>query len=241
MRPRVAVFRPDDERLAAAVERLEALGAGPVADPLLAVDPTGATPRDDADYLILTSRTGVELVPEGFPVGDMTICAIGERTAAALEAAGIDPDLVPETYSSRGLLAALGHDVAGARVEVARSDHGSAVLLEGLGDRGAYHHESVLYRLVRPPGSGESAAMAAAGELDAVLFTSSLTVEHFLVAAAERGVHDEAVDGLGNTVVGAIGEPTRETAASHGIAVDVVPETATFDALAEAVLARIAP
>ncbi len=41
---RVAVFRPDDERIEEAVDLLDALGATPVPDPMLAVDPTGAVP-----------------------------------------------------------------------------------------------------------------------------------------------------------------------------------------------------
>jgi uroporphyrinogen-III synthase len=146
---------------------------------------------------------------------------------------------VPETYSSRGLLRALGDRVDGATVEVARSDHGSAVLSDGLDAAGAYHHETVLYRLGRPAGSGLATELAAAGELDAALFTSSLTVEHFLEAADERGGRAEAVEGLAAAVVGAIGEPTRQTAEAHGIAVDVVPETASFGALARAAADRL--
>lgn len=237
--PRVAVFRPDDERLAEAVELLESLGIHPVADPMLAVEPTGAVPRTDADYVVLTSKTGVDLLPDGWDPGGSTLCAIGERTARTLEAAGRPADMVPETYSSRGLVAALADQVDGARVEVARSDHGSAVLLDGLRDAGAYCHETVLYRLVRPEGSGRSAEAAAAKELAAALFTSSLTVEHFLEAAAERGIEEDAVVGLRDAVVGAIGEPTRATAEAHGIAVGVVPETATFEALAREAVERL--
>jgi uroporphyrinogen-III synthase len=235
----VAAFRPDDVRMREAVELLESLGVEPIADPMLAVEPTGAAPRRDADYVILTSKTGVDLLAEEWTAGDATVCAIGERTAAALEASGRTADLVPETYSSRGLLEALGEQVDGKLVEVARSDHGSAVLLDGLDDAGAYHHETVLYRLVRPEGSGESAELAAAGELDAALFTSSLTVEHFLKAADERGGRAAAIEGLASAVVGAIGDPTRETAEGHGIRVDVVPETASFEALARAAVERL--
>ncbi len=238
-RPLVAVFRPDDERLAEAVALLESLGVEPVADPMLAVEPTGAAPRSDADVVVLTSRTGADLLPDGWAAGDATLCAIGEHTAEALEAAGCPPDLVPETYSSRGLLEALADRVDGTRVEVARSDHGSAVLLDGLDDAGAYHHETVLYRLVRPGGAGDSVEAAAGGELAAALFTSSLTVEHFLDAADERGLREAALAGLASAVVGAIGEPTRETAEGLGVAVDVVPETATFEALARAAVDRL--
>lgn len=238
-RPRMAVFRPDDERLLEAIDQLEALDVEPVADPMLAIEATGAVPRSDADFLVLTSKTGVDQLPTGWDPGDAVVCAIGERTARALASAGRSPDLVPETYSSRGLVAALVDRVDGARVEVARSDHGSAELLDGLRDAGAYGHETVLYRLVRPEGAGRSTEAAAAGDLDAALFTSSLTVEHFLEAAAERGVREAALAGLADAVVGAIGEPTRATAESRGIPVDVVPERATFSTAANAVVDRL--
>lgn len=238
-RPRVAIFRPDDERLAEAVELLESLGVEPVADPLLGIEPTGATPRTDADFIVLTSKTGADLLPAGWDPGDATLCAIGERTAGALAAAGCPADLVPETYSSRGLLDALSDRVDGACVEVARSNHGSAVLLDGLDDAGAYHHETVLYRLIRPDDAGESTVQAAEGELDAVLFTSSLTVEYFVDAAAERGLLEAAKAGLRDTVVGVIGEPTRAAAQNHGITVDVVPASATFESLAQEAVDRL--
>ncbi|OIB55588.1 uroporphyrinogen-III synthase [Natrialba sp. SSL1] len=229
----VAVFRPDDERLADAVELLDSLGATAVPDPMLAVDPTDAIPRTDADYVVLTSKTGVELVAEtDWEPGEATVCAIGPKTADAIRAAGYEVDIVPDEYTSSGLVAELESDLDSARVEVARSDHGSPVLLDGFEAAGAYVHETVLYRLVRPEGSGESAERAAAGDLDAACFTSSLTVEHFLEAAAERDVRADALAGLEDATVGVIGEPTRETAAEFGIDVDLVASEATFDALA---------
>jgi uroporphyrinogen-III synthase len=239
---RAAVFRPDDERIETAVELLESLGATPVPDPMLAVEPTGATPAD-GDWTVLTSKTGVELAAEeGWSPTETRLACIGSATADAARAEGWSVDLVPEEFSSAGLVAALSEVITDdTHVEVARSDHGSTVLLDGLRDAGATVTETVLYRLVRPDGAGESAERAADGELEAALFTSSLTVEHFLDAADERGLRETAVDGLAEAVVGCIGEPTAETAESEGIAVDVVPEEATFDALATEVVERAAP
>jgi len=235
--PRVAVFRPDDGRLADAVELLQSLGATPVADPMLAVEPAGTAPRLDADFTVFTSTTGVELAADADWVpGDTTVCAIGETTAASLRDAGFAVDIVPETYTSDGLVTALSESVDGSRVELARSDHGSSVLVEGLFDAGAYVHETVLYRLGRPDEAGESAEQAAAGELEGALFTSSLTVDHFLAAAADRGVREAAIEGLNDATVGVIGPPTERTAESAGIDVDVVPETADFERLARATL-----
>jgi len=262
-RLRVAVFRPDDERTAEAVELLAALGADPVPDPMLAVEPTGARPRG-ADYVVFTSRTGVEVIAgertsadavdesgadagnatapaDRWEPGDATVVAIGEATAGTLRAHGYPVDVVPDEYSSAGVVAELADGVAGASVELARSDHGSDVLLDGLREAGAEVSETVLYRLTRPEDAGNSVDLAAAGDLDAALFTSSLTVEHFLDAARDRGVREATVAGLNEAVVGAIGEPTRETAEAAGIGVDVVPGTADFDALATAVVEAAAP
>ncbi|MDL0128824.1 uroporphyrinogen-III synthase, partial [Halobacterium salinarum] len=49
-----AVFRPDDDRIADAVALLDDLGAVPVPDPMLAVDPTGAVPRGDGAVVVVT-------------------------------------------------------------------------------------------------------------------------------------------------------------------------------------------
>ena len=235
----VAFFRPDDERADEAAAILRDLGVEPLSDPMLAVDPTGDAPRADADVTVLTSRTGAELAGGAGWTPDGSVVAIGTATAAALQSNGYSVDRVPKEYSSAGLVEALGDAVEGRRVEVARSDHGSTVLTDGLDAAGAYVHETVLYRLVRPESAGNSAVAAAGGRLDAACFTSSLTVEHFLEAAADRGVREAAVAGLAEAVVGAIGEPTREMASARGIPVDVVPATATFESLATAVVERL--
>ena len=238
--PTIAAFRPDDERATDAAKLLESLGATPVIDPMLAVEPTGALPRTDAAYVILTSVTGVELASDGdWSSGDAVVCAIGSPTAEALREAGYAVEIVPDEYTSSGIVETLAAEIEGQCVEVARSDHGSDVLTDGLNEAGAYVHETVLYRLVRPADAGRSAELAAENELDAALFTSSLTVEHFLDAAEERGIFDAALDGLDDAVVGAIGDPTRRTAETLGVAVDVVPEIETFDALARAAVAVV--
>ncbi|WP_331235214.1 uroporphyrinogen-III synthase [Natronorarus salvus] len=239
---RVALFRPDDERLAEGIDLLESLGAIPVPDPMLEVRPTGSSPREDAAYTIFTSQTGVELASDAeWDAGETSVCAIGERTSRTLREAGYRVDLVPDVFSSTGLVNALCDRVPGRTVEVARSDHGSPVLTDGVNECGGYVHETVLYELVVPEGAGVSAERAATGELEAALFTSSLTVEHFLESAEERGVREDALAGLERAVIGVIGEPTRETAEGLGIAVDVVPERATFEALACEAVERAAP
>lgn len=232
----VAVFRPNDDRIEDAIERLEGLGVEPIPDPMLAVEATGAIPRSDADLVVLTSTSGVDLAAQaGWMPMDQRLAAIGPKTADRARTMGFTIDLVPDEYTSEGLVEALEDDVDGKRVEVARSDHGSDVLTDGLEAAGAYVHETVLYRLVRPDGAGLSIDKALDGDLDAALFTSTLTVEHFFDAAEERGVAEDLREAMTDVVVGCIGPPTQETAENAGIEVDVVPDEATFESLARAV------
>ena len=141
--PRIAVFRPDDERIDDAAALLESLGAEPVADPMLAVEPTGAVPAD-APYVVLTSKTGVELAAEaGWDPGEATLVAIGPATAAAAREAGWTVDVIPDEYTSAGLVAALDGAVDGERVEVARC--GQRRGLAGAGRS----RQPVQHRLVR--------------------------------------------------------------------------------------------
>lgn len=238
---RAAVFRPDDGRIDDAAELLESLGATPVPDAMLEIVPTGKRPPD-ADFVVLTASTGVGILREaGWAPGEAKLCCIGPSTADAAREAGWEVDRVPDEYNSAGMVTALTDDVAGKSVVVARSDHGSATLLDGLREAGADVTETVLYELRRPENSGNSAEMAAEGSLEAVLFTSSRTVTGFLEAAEERGIRDEAVTGLSDAVVGAIAEGPAETARDAGIAVDIVPETADFDLLAAEVVEAAAP
>ncbi|NHX35255.1 MULTISPECIES: uroporphyrinogen-III synthase [Halolamina] len=240
-RPRVAVFRPDDGRIDDAAARLDSLGAEPVPDPMLTIEPTGETPPD-ADFVVLTSSTGVDtLADAGWEPGDAELCCIGPSTAEAAEAAGWTVDRVPAQYDSEGMVAELDGDVSGRTVALGRSDRASATMPEGLRAAGAEVSDTTLYRLRRPDDAGESAELAAEGRLDGAAFTASSTVEGFLRAADERGIRDAAVAGLDDAVVGAIAESPAETAREAGIEVDVVPEEADFEALARAVVERATP
>lgn len=239
-RPTIAAFRPPGERAETAAAAIEAAGGEAHIDPMIAPEPTGAAPRDDADVTILTSTTAAELTAvRHWSPNETYIAAIGPKTAEALEAIGIEVDLVPERYTSAGLVEALGGRVDGARIELARSDHGSDELPDGLQAAGGYVHETALYRLVRPDGAGTSVTATIDGQIDALAFSSSLTVEHFLAIAEDQGVREALDDALTSVAVGVIGPPTARTATDAGIAVDVVASEATFVSLIEDLMAEL--
>lgn len=236
---KVAVLRPDDSRIREAVRYLRSRGVTPIEDPMLTVSPTGQTPGQAA-YCIFTSKTGVEIAAkQGWKPGEATVCAVGQTTATALREWNYSVDVVPSTATSRGLAETLADEVAGQSVEIARSAHGSEVLINELAEAGATVHETQLYRLERPPTAGRSVTLATQGVLDGTLFTSPKTVEHFIEIARERDSLVEARRGLSQMIVGVIGTPTEQAVRRHDVSVDVKPETVGFEQLADRVVDEI--
>ena len=99
---------------------------------------------------------------------------------------------------------------------------------------GADVTEVAAYR-TRPPDavSGALRAALAAGEVDAVTFTSSSTARNF----ARLFTEDERRAWFAGVTVASIGPITAATAAEHGFATTVMPSDYTIPALAR-VLAR---
>jgi uroporphyrinogen-III synthase len=231
-KPTVAVLRPNDTRIEEAIRYLKSLGVTPIADPMLAICPTGKQPRE-AEYCIFTSTTGVELVIErGWEPDGKTVCAVGRQTATALRDQGYSVDIIPSTFTSAGLVEELADDVEGKTVEIARSAHGSDVLVQGLKEAGADVHETQLYRLERPETAGQSVSLAIDGQLDGVLFTSPRTVDHFFEIATEQANVTELKHGLEETVISAIGAPTARAIRGNGLEVDIIPKSVDFEQLA---------
>lgn len=239
IQPTVAVLRPDDNRIVEAVKYLRSLNVSPVPDPMLTIEPTGQSPRH-AGYCIFTSKTGVDLAAaDGWEQRETIVCAVGDQTATALRNHGYSVGVVPSSFSSTGLVDELSADIDGKTVELARSAHGSNVLIEGLNAAGAVVHETHLYHLRRPETAGHSLSHAVDGELDGILFTSPKTVDHFFQIASEYDAVAALQHELEETVVGAIGGPTERAVLENGSTVNVVPDTVSFTRLVEVTVDQI--
>lgn len=227
----VAIFRPQAHERSSK-ELLEGLGFRVISQPLIAVRPTEMEPITDADFIVFTSTNGVRLALEKIDpleLGRAKVCAIGPQTARALKERGIEVGLIPKEYTSAGLVRALEPLVFGKRVEVARSSEGSAMLLEGLNEAGAFVHETVVYTLERLEVAG-SVIREILQEADVFLFTSSLTARHLLDRAPDRA---EAIGILNERFVGVIGPPTQAELEDQGVEVDLVASEATFERLVQ--------
>ncbi len=233
---RIVITRPAD-RAGQLAERLRSLGAVPLLFPTIRVEPADPGPLvaaaralDSYDWIVFTSATGVEAFfarlgdagKDARHVRRRKVAAIGPVTARALHERGVEPDLVPPEYVAEAIVAALG-DVRGQRFLLPRADIAREALAEGLEARGAVVTEVAAYRTV---GSGGPAPDLA--EADAVTFTSSSTVRHFVAAGARLPLQGRA------TKVVCIGPVTAATARELGLPVDAVAAEYTEDGLIEA-------
>ncbi len=251
---RIVVTRPRAQagELAAA---LEDAGADVLLFPTIAIaPPPDAAALDHAvvtaatyDWIVFTSVNGVRVFFEriaalGRDVRELAgarIGAIGPETAAELERRLVRPAVVPAEYRAEGLLAALDDAaVRGKRVLLPRAAGAREILPDALRARGAVVDEVIAYAAVPPADAdvdGLRAALAA-GEIDAVTFTSSSTVRNFAALIGPDAVAD--VGRAARPLVACIGPITADTAREVGLRVDVVPDRYTASALADALVAR---
>jgi uroporphyrinogen III methyltransferase/synthase len=237
------------EQAGAMSGRLHGYGAIPHEVPTIAVEP----PRTPAqmeravkglvtgryEWVVFTSTNAVRAVREKFvefgldarAFAGVKIACVGEVTADAVRAFGINPELVPVgEQSSEGLL----HDFPPYddvldpinRVLLPRADIATETLAAGLIERGWEVDDVTAYRTVRAaPPPAETRDAIKSGGFDAVLFTSSSTVRNLVGIAGKPHAR---------TVVACIGPKTADTAVELGLRVDVQPEQANVPALVEA-------
>jgi uroporphyrinogen III methyltransferase/synthase len=233
-------------------DALRAYGAIPVEVPTIAVEP----PRTPAPmeraikglvtgrylWVAFTSTNAVKAVIEKLEefgldaraFAGVKLAAVGEATAAALRAYGLEPELVPSgEQSSEGLLADwTAYDEVFDpidRVLLPRADIATDTLVAGLRELGWAVDDVTAYRTVRAaPPPAETREALKGGGFDAVLFTSSSTVRNLVGIAGKP--HD-------STVLAVIGPQTKATALEQGLRVDVLAAKADVlslvDGLAE--------
>jgi len=198
---RVVVTRPGagGEELAA---RLRGRGHEVVLCPLIAIEPLGDEPVEVAgyDWVVVTSPNGARELLRRSHGRLPRVAAIGPGTAAALTAAGVEPDLVPAVSTQEGLLAELPRPAG--RVLFAGAEDARPVLSRALAADVVPLYRTVALRPPDPP----------AGDL--VVLASASAARAF----AALGLRMPAVS---------IGPQT--TAAARAAGVDVIAEARSHD------------
>lgn len=160
------------------------------------------------------------------------MCAIGPKTAEALEALKIRVDFVPSEYRAEAIFAGLrNEDLKGKRLLIPRAKIARDVLPEELGKAGALVEVVEVYRTIRPGANAEEIKdWLREGTISAITFTSSSTVSNFVEMV---GV-EEAQKLIAEVPIASIGPITADKARSFGIETTVMPKEYTIPALVEA-------
>jgi uroporphyrinogen III methyltransferase/synthase len=162
------------------------------------------------------------------------VCAIGPKTAAALETLKIRVDFVPSEYRAESIFAGLrNEDLQGKRILIPRAKVARDVLPEELGKAGASVDVVEVYRTVRPEGNAEEVKdLLREGAISAITFTSSSTISNFVEMVGVPEVQKLTA----GVPIASIGPITAEKARSLGIETTIMPKQYTIPALVEALV-----
>jgi len=157
------------------------------------------------------------------------VIAIGPGTSARLESLGVRVDIVPEDYSSYGLVEEIKSRFSPGKVILVRSDSGTEIISEGLASSGYDIIDVATYKLEAAEIGDEMKALlrAVKDELDWMAFTSPMSASTFFDRMKEMYGNDYLAL-LDSIKVAAIGRPTAEMLESLGRKPDLIPEKTTF-------------
>jgi len=165
-------------------------------------------------------------------LGRTSIIARGPKPVAALRELGVPVTFtVPEPNTWREILQVLdinAEKLPTQRQRIAVQEHGapSKELLDGLAERGAIAVPVHVYEWALPEDTAPLKSAVSSlirKEIDIVLFTASVQLQHLLEIAKQMKQRNELLQALKHTVVASIGPTTSQTLKSHDIAVDMEP------------------
>lgn len=232
--------------------RLIDLGAEVVEYPVLRVEFEGTGSELDRavrhlrafDWVVFTSVNGVAAFFARFDahyrdvraLGPARFGCIGEATADAVRARGLNVDLCPGRYIAEELAAEFRRRgiPRGTRILLARAELARTVLASILREQGHVVSEITAYRTLRDETGGTQAAAALAEEgFDWVTFTSSSTVRFFL----ERFGAERLARIRPRARIASIGPITSSTLRQASLPVDAEAAVYTIPGLVDAILA----
>ena len=233
---RVVVTRPS---LASrqVISKLRGLGAEVIDSPLIRIEYLEVEipgPRSDHDWMVFTSLHGVEglvrqLARQGLDArffGAARVAAVGPKTAAHLESAGIRADLIPEEYRARALVEAIKVEAkSGERVLFPCGTLAVEEVSQGLSGVGLEVQTLHVYdTLPQPP--NDDALNAFGRGVDAVLLYSP---------SAAKSLASSGVD-LDGVQIFCVGPTTADAGRSAGLRVSGVPDIYGDEGMVESLL-----
>lgn len=199
-KPVVAITRPKD-RAKKACEIVEELGGVPILAPTLDLEPVNTDSlrnlvkrKDDLDWIIFTSPTTIvslnKFHPDFIRTLDCRLAVIGNKTGRLAEKNGLKVDLMPEDFTAEGLIEEFKkRKITNQTIGIPRTASARPVLPEELEKLGNEVILAEAYKSLFP--MDEDAVKNLISnienqEIDAITFTSPLTVENFFEIVEDK-------------------------------------------------------
>jgi uroporphyrinogen III methyltransferase/synthase len=194
------------------------------------------------DWLVLMSSNGANrlfdilrshgnLLPS--VLGDLQLLAVGPRTKETLARQGIRDVHLPNKFSSMGIADFLSSQgMMGKRVLLARSSSADGSLARELVKNGALVETLNLYDSVIPSDTTSFKRFMdriQRGDVQAILFTSSLSASNLFAMSKNYTTLDELVRLLRGIRIGAIGPVTARKLSELGVPPTRMPTTFIID------------
>jgi uroporphyrinogen-III synthase len=199
-KPVVAITRPKD-RAKKASEIVETLGGTPVLAPTLDLQPVNSESlknlvarKDELDWIIFTSPTTIvslnKFYPDFIKTLDCKLAVIGNKTGKLAEKNGLTVDLMPEDFTAEGLIEEFKkRGITGKTIGIPRTASARPILPEELEKLGNEVILAEAYKSLFPMDEKsvqELISKIENKEIDAITFTSPLTVENFFEIAEDK-------------------------------------------------------
>jgi len=242
----IAITRPA-ERIQEAVEIVKKHGGIPLVAPTLELRVSSSDSltelcemADKLDWLIFTSPTAILSLIKHCPAlkeelnPACRIAVIGPRTRDFLAEYGLKAEIVPDDYTAEGLIESFKDiNVDNKNIGIPRTMMARDVLPEGLKDRGANVFVAEAYKSTLPKDKKKVKKLIKCiinGKVDAITFTSPLTVKNlFEIAKEDKNKLLEALQN-GDVLVAAIGPVTGKSLEEYGIGA-ITPKDYTVKAM----------
>lgn len=243
-KPVVAITRPRD-RARKACEIVEKLGGKPILAPTLDLQPVN-TPslkelverKDELDWIVFTSPTTIvslnKFYPDFIKNLNCKLAVIGNKTGRLAEKNGMTVDLMPEDFTAEGLLEEFEKkNITDNVIGIPRTASARPTLPEGLEKLGNKVILAEAYKSLFPMDENKVKELIAKienREIDAITFTSPLTVENFFEVSNNKERLARIIDE--NLLTACIGPITAHFLEKYDIA-HIYPDTYTVPDMME--------
>lgn len=238
-------------------EPLEELGAEMIEFPTIEIAPPENYDELDSainkieayNWIIFTSGNGAKyllkrLMEKDKDIRDLKgirICAIGTKTAAEIKKYGIKVDLIPEEFNAEGLIEAFlkiqnsklkNKSLKGIKILLPRAEKAREIFPEKVRELGGEIDVPAAYRAVKPEMHGKRLKrFLKEGRISVATFTSASTFDNFMEIMGE-----DADELLKDVAIAVIGPVTARAVEKAGLKVQIMPETATIEAMVEEII-----